>query len=142
MITTPTDTRSTVEAIYAAFGSGDIPAILDRLAEDVSWDADWADNWAQSRANLSHFRPRRGRAEVGELFAILGAGYTFHEFTVEDVMSNDRRAVAMITIEFTAPDGTRIRDEELHLWTFDEHGQVSSMRHYIDTAKHTGSAPA
>ncbi|CAM3554143.1 nuclear transport factor 2 family protein [Smaragdicoccus niigatensis] len=141
MITTPTDTRSTVEAIYAAFGSGDIPAILDRLADDVSWDADWADNWAQTRATLSHFRPRRGREAVGELFAVLGT-YVFHEFTVHDVMSNDRRAVAMITIEFTAPDGTHIRDEELHLWTFDEAGLVSSIRHYVDTAKHSGSAPA
>jgi hypothetical protein len=34
------------------------------------------------------------------------------------------------------PAGGRSRDEELHLWTFDEHQQVVRMRHYVDTAKH------
>ena len=28
----------TVQDIYAAFGRGDIPAILDELADDVRWD--------------------------------------------------------------------------------------------------------
>jgi hypothetical protein len=30
----------------------------------------------------------------------------------------------------------RFRDEELHLWTLDDDGQVVRMRHYVDTAKH------
>jgi uncharacterized protein len=29
---------ATVQEIYAAFGRGDVPAILDRLAEDVAWE--------------------------------------------------------------------------------------------------------
>ena len=29
---------ATVRGIYAAFGRGDIPAILDALAEDVEWE--------------------------------------------------------------------------------------------------------
>jgi ketosteroid isomerase-like protein len=28
----------TVQGIYQAFGSGDVPAILERLAEDVAWE--------------------------------------------------------------------------------------------------------
>jgi hypothetical protein len=29
-----------------------------------------------------------------------------------------------------------LRDEELHLWTLDDHGKVIGLRHYVDTAKH------
>jgi ketosteroid isomerase-like protein len=29
-----------VKAIYDAFGRGDVPAILDQLADDVDWDQD------------------------------------------------------------------------------------------------------
>jgi ketosteroid isomerase-like protein len=28
----------TVQALYDAFGRGDIPAILDMLADDIQWD--------------------------------------------------------------------------------------------------------
>ena len=30
----------TVKSIYEAFGRGDVPAILDKLADDVDWDYD------------------------------------------------------------------------------------------------------
>lgn len=30
----------TVQKIYEAFGKGDVPAILDQLADDVEWDRD------------------------------------------------------------------------------------------------------
>ena len=36
---------ATVQGIYEAFGKGDVPAILDVLADDVEWEA-WEDNSA------------------------------------------------------------------------------------------------
>jgi len=35
-----------VQNIYAAFGRGDVNAILDCLADDVAWES-WSDNFAQ-----------------------------------------------------------------------------------------------
>jgi ketosteroid isomerase-like protein len=32
--------------------------------------------------------------------------------------------------------GGHYRDEEMHLWTFDDEGKVTRLRHYTDTAKH------
>ena len=49
---------ATVAEIYAAFGRGDVPAILDQLADDVAWE-DWPANDAQ-RAGVRHLLPRRG----------------------------------------------------------------------------------
>ena len=47
---------------------------------------------------------------------------------------------AEIVIEAHLPNGGSFRDEELHLWTFDDDGKVSRLRHYVDTAKHTAAA--
>jgi ketosteroid isomerase-like protein len=127
------DTAATVAALYAAFASGDVPAILDRLAPDVAWD-DWADNFAQ-RAGVPHLRPRRGRAEVAGFFAVL-APMTLLDFAVLDLIGTGRQVVAEVRASFALPNGGRFADEELHLWTFDAAGRVSRFRHYCDTAKH------
>ncbi|HKT01170.1 MAG TPA: nuclear transport factor 2 family protein [Rugosimonospora sp.] len=129
---------ATVAGIYEAFGRGDVAAILDRLAEDVSWDADWADNFAQ-RTVVGHVIPRRGRAGVGEFFALLG-GYTVHEFAVLDLLASADRVAAVVVIDAAMPGGGRYRDEEVHMWTFDADGKVSALRHHIDTAKHLAAA--
>ena len=55
-------------------------------------------------------------------------------------MSSDRQVVAQITIDWTLPGGGRLRDEELHLWTFGPDGRVVAFRHYVDTAKHIRAA--
>ena len=57
--TTTVDNAATVAAIYEAFGCGDVPAILGRLADDVEWD-EWADNFAQ-RAGVPHLARRGSR---------------------------------------------------------------------------------
>jgi len=143
--TQPSDTAATgtpgpltvvaaVAAIYDAFGRGDVATILTLLDDDVSWDADWADNWGQ-RSPLEHFTPRRGPAGVAAFFRQV-AGYTVHDFQVLDLMSSDRQVVAEVVIEMEAPNGGRFRDEELHRWRFGPDGRVTSMRHYVDTAKH------
>lgn len=138
----PVDPRaahlSAVGSLYEAFGRGDLPVILDLLADDISWDADWADNFAQ-RTALDHFLPRRGHAQVAEFFAVL-TGYTVHDFQVQALMAGDGHVVAKILIELTHPSGGRYRDEELHLWTFGRDGKITALRHYIDTAKHLAAA--
>lgn len=137
---TSTDTRTnatTVAEIYAAFGRGDVPAILDTLADDVAWEQ-WADHTAQ-RAGVAHLQPRRGPAQVAEFFTVIGA-WVPREFAVLDVIGTGRQVVAEIRAEFDLPGGRRLADEELHLWTFDERGRVSRFRHYCDTAKHIAVA--
>jgi ketosteroid isomerase-like protein len=138
MTTEATTRAATVAALYEAFGRGDIQPILDRLADDISFDADWTDNYAQ-RAGVRHLRPSRGKAEVAEFFALIGE-WRVDRFEVLDVIGTGRQVVAEITSGFTLPNGGRFTDDELHLWTFNEAGKVSRFRHYIDTAKHIVAA--
>jgi uncharacterized protein len=134
---TTTDNAITVADVYAAFARGDVPAILDRFADDVVWD-DWADNSCQ-RADVPHMTPRRGKVEVRDFFTLLGS-YTVLDFEILDIIGSGRQVVAEARVSFALPDGGRFTDEELHLWTFDDQGRVVRFRHYLDTAKHIAAA--
>ena len=131
------DHLSTVAAIYESFGRGDIPAILERLADDVRWE-EWTDNEAQ-KAGVPWLQPRRGKDAVREFFKIVGE-FTITEFRVLSLMAGGNQVVAEVVIEAAVPGGGHYRDEELHLWTFDDEGRVIRMRHYTDTAKHMAAA--
>lgn len=123
----------TIGAIYEAFGRGDVEVILSHLAEDVRWE-EWEDNHAQ-RAGVSWLAPRRGREGALEFLRVAG-GLQIHDFRVLKMMVGEDSVTAEVIIEFTAPNGARVRDEELHLWTLGADGKVVRMRHYVDTAKH------
>jgi len=131
---TQTGYAAVVSDVYAAFARGDLDALLAPLAADVSWDADWADLFSQ-RAGLPVAAPRRGLEGVREFVALVGT-YQLHDFQVLDLMSSDRQVTAQIVIELSYPNGGRYRDEELHLWRFDDDGKIAALRHYVDTAKH------
>jgi uncharacterized protein len=128
----------TVQAIYEAFGKGDVPAILDRLAIDVRWEQ-WADNRAQA-AGVPWMQARTGPGEVAEFFNIVG-NFDVQEFSVVGLMEGGNQVVAEVVIEVTdRASGGHYRDEELHLWTFDDRGKVTRLRHYTDTAKQIAAA--
>ena len=64
------DHSATVAAIYEAFGTGDIPRIIDHLANDIRWE-EWADNYAQ-KAGVPWLLARTGKAGALEFFKIAG----------------------------------------------------------------------
>jgi uncharacterized protein len=127
----------TVQEIYAAFGRGDVEAIVDKVADDVQWESWEAGNTAQ-RAGVPDLAARSGKDGVREFFGVV-AGMQIEDLKVLDVLASERQVVVEIDIQIAAGD-TRIRDEELHLWTFDDAGRVVRLRHYVDTAKHMAFA--
>jgi uncharacterized protein len=128
-----------VQEIYAAFGRGDVPAILDRLSEEVAWES-WSDNHAQ-RAGVPWLRPQTGRAGAAEFFAAI-AGWEIRAFDVHRLLAADDAVVAEVSIDAVTDAGAQVRDEELHLWSFGSDGRVTRFRHYVDTAKHIAAARA
>lgn len=129
----------TVQGMYQAFGRGDVPAILAQLSPDVRWES-WAAHSAQ-QAGHPLFTPRTGPQQVGGFFAVLQRDMEIHEFQVLDVFGSGRQVGGECLIEYTwRPTGRRLRDEELHLWTFGDDGKVVRFRHYLDTAKHLQAA--
>lgn len=126
---------TTVQGIYEAFGRGDIPAILDVLADDVAWEA-WEDNSAV-RAEVPWMIPRNGKAEAVHFFETVGQ-MEIVDLQVLNMMEGGNQVAVEFVLEANLPTwgGGHYRDEEIHLWTFNDEGKVSRLRHYSDTAKH------
>ena len=127
------DNITAVQEIYAAFGRGDVPAILDRLAPDVVFDPDMdgAAPWLQRR---------EGREGVGEFFAALAALDIF-AFEPRNFMAAGDQVAVTIRIGATVKaTGEALPEDEMHLWTFGPDGLATEMRHYVDTAKHAAAA--
>ena len=121
----------TVRNIYAAFGRQDMPAILERLAPDVDWEYAYRDE------GIPWLLPRRGREGVLGFFQSLSAVQLPH-FEVKRVLGEGDLVVALIDVELVVQTtGKRVLDQdEVHLWHFNDHGQVQRFRHVADTLQH------
>ena len=131
----------TVQEIYAAFGRGDVPAILDRLADDVRWEH-WPDGSGAQRHGVPWLAERTGREEVGGFFAGLAA-LDIHTFAPRSFLAGDGMVAAVIELDATVvATGERFRDVEVHVWSFGADGRVREFRHVVDTAKHVEAMTA
>lgn len=125
---------ATVHAIYAAFGKGDVPAILACVAPDARWEA-WADNRAQA-AGVPWLKAQTGPKGVAAFFAYVGK-WKVNDFAVKNVMAAGANVAAEVEVDFDVTQtGGRIKDQEIHYWTFNDRGLITGLRHYNDTAKH------
>jgi len=125
----------TVQALYSAFGTGDIAAILDLVSDDVSWDA-W-DPPSDAQRRISFLAERRGRDEVAGFFGLIAETFDFKRFEPREFYESAAGGVvARILFEAEVKaTGKTVSDIEVHVWSFDEDGKVASFRHVLDTLK-------
>ena len=121
----------TTQQIYAAFGRGDVPAILACLAEDVAWEYGAFPNpvpWLQAR---------QGRAGAAAFFQSLAA-LEFTHFEPLKILGDADTAVGICRVEATVrATGKRIVEVgEVHCFEFNAQGQVQRFRHAADTWQH------
>jgi ketosteroid isomerase-like protein len=122
---------STIQAIYEAFGKGDIQSILEHLSPMVDWD------YGPGHSTIPWMQHRHGHVGAQEFFAALNA-LEFHRFEPKTLLEGPGIVVALIDVEFTVKTtGKRVvEEEEVHIWRFDEAGKVNRFRHRIDTLQH------
>jgi ketosteroid isomerase-like protein len=126
---------ATVQSIYEAFGKGDVPAILEVLDDDVEWEA-WENNSAV-QAGVPWMQPRHGKEDVVGFFETAGQ-MEITDLQILNMLEGGNQVAVEFILETNLPNhgGGHYRDEELHLWTFNDAGKVTRLRHYVDTAKH------
>jgi len=123
--------QQTIEEIYQAFGRGDVPAILERLADDVAWEHDAPDH------GIPWLTPGRGRQHVMSFFGVVAEQLTITRFEVKSLLTGRDQVVAVIDIDAKVnATGKAFRDLELHLWTFAPNGKITRFRHVADTHQH------
>ena len=116
----------TLQAIYTAFGEGNIPAILDRLADDVEWDLD------APSYGIPIYEPGVGREHAQRFFEALG-DLEFGRFEPTNFLTGGDQVAVTINIEVTVKaTGRTAKALEIHLWTFGDDGKVSRFFHAID----------
>ncbi|MFZ5594035.1 MAG: nuclear transport factor 2 family protein [Pseudomonadota bacterium] len=120
-----------VQEMYAAFGRGDVPAILAVLAEDVEWE------YGVNSTGVPWLQPRRGRAEVKKFFEALAA-VEISKFQPRTFLETGNIVITLIDLEATVKASGRkvIEEDEVHIWRFDDQGRVIRFRHRVDTHQH------
>jgi ketosteroid isomerase-like protein len=122
------DNVATVQAIYEAFGRGDVETILGKLSDDVDWAPDAAGDGA------SWWGERHGRDEVVGFFAGIAAATEVTEFTPIAIASTDNEVLTFVRYGFHAKDGGPTATMNLHhYFRFDSAGKVDCYRGGEDT---------
>lgn len=118
----------TIQEIYAAFGRGDVPAILAHLADNVEWE------YGVTSTDIPWFQPRRGVTQVPEFFQSLSL-LDIHQFQPKTLLEADGIVVSLCALDATVrATGRRIvEDDEVHIWYFGADGKVTRFRHRADT---------
>ncbi len=118
-----------VKQIYAAFGRGDIPAILEQLDENVEW------NTEAEVPGVPWLEPRRGRHNIPGFFESM-APLEFTLFEAHTFFEDGDKVFSLVHIEARHGGRSyRIRNEG-HYWTFGAGGKVVSLQILTDTALH------
>jgi ketosteroid isomerase-like protein len=120
-----------IQGIYAAFGRGDVGAIIDRVTDDVQWE------YGVNATDVPWLQPRRGKDGARDFFATLAA-LDIHRFAVKRLLEDGDLVVAVVDLDATVKaTGRRIVEEdEVHLWYFNHAGEVVRFRHRVDTHQH------
>jgi len=123
------DNVKTIQAVYEAFGRGDIGFILDSVTDDVDWATD-----TSSRA-APWYGPHTGRSGVTDFFQAFGSTMTVQHFEPVSYASNDDEVHAVV--KFTATRGANGRRVEmnLHHWFVFRDGKIAYYRGTEDTAQ-------
>lgn len=127
---TATRNIENVKLLYAAFERGDVPAILDRVAENVDWN-----HQAQANREMPWNADFSGRNKLSGFFLALQQHAEFTVFEPKDFMSDERHVAVHLRVEFILKkNGRTVANDSIHFWTFDEAGQVTRYRHFVDSA--------
>ena len=121
----------TVQAVYEAFGRGDVPTILSRLAESVEWE------YGATSLEVPWLQARTGREGAAGFFSTLAA-LDFKKFTPKTFLEGPGVVVVLLDVEFTvrATGKSVAEEDQAHIWSFDEQGRITRFRHRVDTQKH------
>jgi ketosteroid isomerase-like protein len=124
------DNVKTIQAIYEAFGRGDVADILDHVADDVDWSIDTESTVAP------WFGRRQNKAEVRTFFEQLASEMTVSRFEPIAYGSNDNDEVFTV-VGFAATRNANGKTEEsnIHHYFRLRDGKVAYWRGTEDTAQ-------
>jgi uncharacterized protein len=114
------DNSQVVNDAYAAFGRGDIPAILEMLDDGVEWE-------------VTEILPQggsfRGPDGVGEFFAGVGREWPELRIDIDELIADGSHVVGVGRAEGALADGEQAGYGFTHVFTIDD-GKITRFREY------------
>jgi ketosteroid isomerase-like protein len=117
-----------VQAIYQAFGRGDVATILDRLDDAIEWET------TVPVPDVPWLQARRGKANIAGFFESL-APLTITRFEPHTIFDGGDKVFVLITFDATAQDKSYSFPDNGHFWQFNAAGKVGKYDHVTDTAQ-------
>lgn len=120
-----------LQRMYAAFGRGDLDAILADVADDV----DWVSVSETASTSVPWYGSYRGKGELPRFFKEIGSNVDVTEFTPLSFTSNQTDVMVAIRWAFTVKaTGKSAALHMQHWWRFAD-GKIVSVRTSEDTEK-------
>lgn len=116
-----------VKGIYAAFLRGDIPAILNRLSENVDWKNPGA-------PGVPYAGERKSKAEVAEFFRIFAESVEVLQFEPRNYTASTDQVGAFGYFKARARPTGKEFDYEWATWWKLRDDKVLAYRAFVDTA--------
>src|SRR6185503_3318229 len=121
-----------IQKIYAAFGRGDVPAILEVLSDDVKWGV-----YSRSKAssNMPWHMALQGRSNVPKFFVALAENAEFTRFEPHAFVASEEHVYCTVSWDVTyKPNGKKMtHPHPMHRFTL-KNGRVTEWVGTEDTA--------
>jgi uncharacterized protein len=122
------DNIEVVQEAYAAFGRGDVQAILDRLDDSVAWTAGYG-----AGSNVPMSGERRGKAAVAEFFELVATHVNFARFEPKEFVATGDQVVALG--HYTAKTSANKEfDSDFAMVFTMQNGKVTKFQEFLNTA--------
>ncbi|MGD0629748.1 MAG: nuclear transport factor 2 family protein [Terracidiphilus sp.] len=116
-----------VQELYAAFGRGDLPAILAKLDDDVVWES-------EGPAIVSFSGIRRGKTEAKSFFDALAADHAKPQVSISEYVASDDSVMTLGRYTATMKATGKTLDSPIaHYWRI-HNGKVARYVGLVNTA--------
>lgn len=123
------DNISIVQNLYAAFGRGDIPALIAGLSADVDWTVNGSSSLYPTMGNW------KGQKKVEEFFRLVGETEEFSEFTPQSFHGADDKVFVLghYTLK-VRKTGRTVSSRWCHVFTLRD-GKCCGFQEFNDSAQ-------
>jgi ketosteroid isomerase-like protein len=120
---------SRIQSMYAAFGRGDVPALIAGLVPDVDWQT------VGRQSDFPTLGARKGTTAVEEFFRLVAENEDFSDFTPREFYAAQDKVFVLGTYSLKLKKtGKSVSSEWVHVFTLKD-GKVTRFREHTDTAQ-------
>jgi ketosteroid isomerase-like protein len=119
-----------VQKMYASFSKGDVPAILEHVADDIDWGID-----SQGSKEIPWHGIGRGKKYAQQFFATLSEQVTFTRFEPAGFVGSNDAVACLVSFDSTLKkNGKKNTQQAIHYFHL-KNGRVTKFRFWEDTAQ-------